>query len=95
MNEKAENLNRLNSKSECSDFVGGFGIDETKRIVAKIDGFLTDKEGETLYKLAKDCLPNTVIVEIGSWKGKSTIWLSKGSKAGNNLKVFEIGRAHV
>jgi predicted O-methyltransferase YrrM len=70
--------------------VGSFEIDETKRIVAKVEGFLTDEEGEILYKLAKDCLPNTVIVEVGSWKGKSTIWLSRGSQAGNNLKVFAV-----
>jgi MMP 1-O-methyltransferase len=70
--------------------LGSFETDETKWIAAKVDGFLTDKEGETLYKLAKDCLPNTVIVEVGSWKGKSTIWLSKGSQKGNNLKVFAI-----
>ncbi len=62
-----------------------------KRIVSKVDGWLSDREGETLYKLARSCLlPDTVIVEIGSWQGKSTIWLSKGSKAGKNLKVYAI-----
>ena len=29
-----------------------------------------------------------VIVEIGSWKGKSTIWLAKGSQAGQKVKVY-------
>jgi len=29
-------------------------------------------------------------VEIGSWKGKSTIWLAKGAKAGSQNEVFAI-----
>ena len=29
-------------------------------------------------------------MEIGSWKGKSTIWISYGSKAGSNVKVHAI-----
>jgi predicted O-methyltransferase YrrM len=31
-----------------------------------------------------------VIVEIGSWKGKSTIWIAGGSKNGNKVKVYAI-----
>jgi hypothetical protein len=29
-------------------------------------------------------------VEIGSWKGKSTTWLAKGSRSGSGLSVFAI-----
>lgn len=64
--------------------------EEIKKFVEKIDGWLTDKAGESLYNLAKNCKENGVIVEIGSWKGKSTIWLAKGSKVGNKLKVYAI-----
>jgi predicted O-methyltransferase YrrM len=31
-----------------------------------------------------------VIVEIGSWKGKSTIWLASGSRRGAGLTVYAI-----
>jgi len=65
-------------------------IQEIKNIVGKVGGYLTDKEGELLYSLAKNCKGKGVIVEIGSYKGKSTIWLSRGSKAGNKIKVYAI-----
>ena len=65
-------------------------IKEIRELTKQVDGFLTDKEGELLYELAKKCKGNGVIVEIGSWKGKSTIWLAEGSKAGNNVKIYAI-----
>jgi predicted O-methyltransferase YrrM len=65
-------------------------IDEIKKSVRKVQGWLTDKEGELLYNFAKNCTGKGVIVEIGSWKGKSTIWLGKGSKSGNKVKVYAI-----
>ena len=65
-------------------------IDEIKKLVDKVDGWLTYKEGELLYNLAKNCTGEGVIVEIGSWQGKSTIWLGRGSKKGNNVKIYAI-----
>jgi len=65
-------------------------IDKIKRIVDNIDGWLADVEGEFLYNAARNCTGKGVIVEIGSWKGKSTIWLGKGSKAGNKVEVYAI-----
>ncbi len=65
-------------------------IDDIKQIVDRVDGWLTHKEGELLYNLAKNCCGKGVIVEIGSWKGKSTTWLAKGSKAGKKVKVYAI-----
>jgi len=40
--------------------------------------------------LAKACTGKGVIVEIGSWKGKSTVALGLGSQAGKNIPVFAI-----
>lgn len=48
------------------------------------------KEGRLLYKLASECTGKGVIVEIGSWKGYSTIWIASGSKAGNHVDVYAI-----
>lgn len=47
-------------------------------------------EGPLLYRLAQRCSGRGVIVEIGSWKGKSTIWLAAGSQAGANSSVYAI-----
>lgn len=65
-------------------------LDEIVNITNQVDGWLTDNEGRLLYNLASSCTGRGVIVEIGSWKGKSTIWLANGSKKGSNIKVFAI-----
>ena len=65
-------------------------IKEVRELTRQVDGFLSDEEGQLLYELARNCSGSGVIVEIGSWKGRSTIWLAEGSKAGNNVKVYAI-----
>lgn len=65
-------------------------IEEIKKIVENIEGWLGNEVGEFLYKAAKRVSGKGVIVEVGSWKGKSTVWLAKGSKAGANVKVYSI-----
>jgi len=52
-----------------------------------IDGWLTDNEAYGLYSIAKKIKSGGVIVEIGSWKGKSTYCLAKGLRYG---KLFAI-----
>src|SRR5947209_732236 len=63
---------------------GGFE-ERVKPLIADVPGWLTDEEGEALYDLARACTGKGVIVEIGSWKGKSTICLGLGSRAGASL----------
>jgi predicted O-methyltransferase YrrM len=65
-------------------------IKETRKTVEDVPGWLTRSEGTLLFNLAKNCTGRGVIVEIGSWKGKSTIWLAKGSLAGKHAKVYAI-----
>jgi MMP 1-O-methyltransferase len=55
-----------------------------------IQGWLSPLEGELLYRLAKSCTGRGVIVEIGSYKGKSTVWLAQGSQAGAGTPVYAI-----
>src|SRR6185295_15439005 len=45
-----------------------------------VAGWLTDAEGELLFSLAAHCPPAATIVEIGSWQGKSTIWIASGAR---------------
>ena len=61
-----------------------------KELIKDVPGWLSDEEGEALYELARECSGRGVIVEIGSWKGKSTICLGRGSRAGNGVRIFAI-----
>lgn len=55
-----------------------------------IEGWLTIKEAELLYELARNCTGNGVIVEIGSYKGRSTVCLALGSKSGKNVPIYSV-----
>ncbi|MDW8321375.1 MAG: class I SAM-dependent methyltransferase [Armatimonadota bacterium] len=63
---------------------------ELLALTEQVEGWLTVEEGTLLYQLARACTGRGAIVEIGSFKGKSTIWLAKGSQAGAGAKVFAI-----
>jgi predicted O-methyltransferase YrrM len=65
-------------------------ISELRKLLDELPGWLTHEEGETLYRLAKACTGRGVIVEIGSWRGKSTTCLGLGSKAGNHVPVYAL-----
>jgi hypothetical protein len=65
-------------------------FNEAKELAGRTEGWLSDEEGEALFLLASKCRPPGVIVEIGSWKGKSTTWLAKGSKSGSGVKVYAV-----
>lgn len=58
--------------------------------ILKVPGMLTLNEGEYLHQLAQLDPGKGVIVEIGSWKGKSTIWLALGSMKVRGEKVYAI-----
>lgn len=63
---------------------------ETLSIISnykKIEGWLTENEAVGLYLMAANLEKDSVIVEIGSWKGKSTYCLARGLKSG---KIFAI-----
>lgn len=61
-----------------------------KELIEDVPGWLSDEEGEALFELARECTGKGVIVEIGSWKGKSTICLGLGSRAGNGVRIFAV-----
>lgn len=58
--------------------------------IRSIEGWLTDNESETLYEIAQDVIPDNTIVEIGSWKGKSTLALAMGSHDGRDADIYAI-----
>lgn len=56
---------------------------------AEIPGWLTESEAVTLYDLARS-LPDThpVVVEIGSWVGRSSLVLAKGIRAKSSPVLY-------
>jgi precorrin-6B methylase 2 len=58
--------------------------------IYQLKGWLTHDEINFLYDFASRVLAGQVIVEIGSWEGKSTIATALGSKAGNQARVIAI-----
>jgi predicted O-methyltransferase YrrM len=66
------------------------GFAPVRELIKDVPGWLSDEEGEALFELARDCTGKGVIVEIGSWKGKSTICLGLGSRAGSGVPVFAV-----
>lgn len=65
-------------------------IEWARAAARPVAGWLTDAEGELLFDLAASCPPSATIVEIGSWHGKSTIWLAGGARlAGGRIVAID------
>src|SRR4026209_608856 len=65
-------------------------LEQARATAAAIEGWLTDAEGELLFRLAAACPPDLAVVEIGSWKGKATVWLASGVRSSTGTLVFAI-----
>jgi MMP 1-O-methyltransferase len=63
---------------------------QVKEALSGVEGWLTDEEGQALYSLAKECTGRGSIVEIGSFKGRSTICLAMGSRAGHGVRIYAV-----
>ena len=77
--------------AERIEVVSGLAASEfetVKRLTSEIEDGISDAVCELLYRLARDVPEAQVIVEVGRGKGKSTIWLAKGSEAGNRNNVY-------
>lgn len=59
-------------------------------LVAGVDGWLSAREGAALFACASRCRGTGVIVEIGSWQGRSTIVLAAASRAAARAAVHAI-----
>lgn len=60
-------------------------------IINTMSGWLSGKEADILFRLAKGTTGKGAIIEIGSWKGKSTTCLSLGSReaAGTHITAID------
>jgi len=59
-------------------------------LLAGLSGLIPEDEGRELARLAALVPPTTPIVEIGSYKGKSTSYLATGAKHGLGAHVFAV-----
>jgi MMP 1-O-methyltransferase len=63
--------------------------DEQLAAVGKVQGWLSDEEAVYLFELARD-VESGCIVEVGSFRGRSTAALCLGAEAGHNAPVYAI-----
>ena len=49
-----------------------------------VEGWLSDAQGRALFRAAAETRGRGAIVEIGSWKGRSTTWLASGARLGGH-----------
>ena len=61
-----------------------------EKVTKSAHGWTSSRELASLYYSAKAVDGRGVIVEIGSWQGRSTIWIAQGSKDGANMEVYAI-----
>ena len=54
-------------------------LDRLSELVSQVEGWLSNEQGRALYQAAAGTTGRGAIVEIGSWKGRSTIWLAAGA----------------
>lgn len=64
--------------------------EDVERLVEGVEGWFGAQEGRLLYRLASEADPAGCIVEIGSWHGRSAIWLAAGARAGRGADVVAI-----
>jgi predicted O-methyltransferase YrrM len=58
--------------------------------LAELEGLIPDAVGEELTRLAAAVPADQAIVEVGSYKGKSTCYLAAGARAGSAGKVYAV-----
>ena len=73
----------------------GGKLKSIERLTENVEGWFSADEGKVFYHIAKSCSDGSAVVEIGSWHGKSTIWIARGIKeSGKRIKFYAID-AHV
>ncbi|WP_274649481.1 class I SAM-dependent methyltransferase [Paenibacillus humicola] len=63
---------------------------EIEQMTASIQGWVSDKAGMRLYELARFHAPTGIVAELGSWKGRSTLWLAHGILDRGEGTVFAV-----
>jgi MMP 1-O-methyltransferase len=65
-------------------------MERVSAVASGIDGWLSDAQGRALLAAAAAATGQGAIVEIGSWKGRSTVWLAEGARlAGQRVHAVD------
>lgn len=64
-------------------------VEETLAAIEDVDGWLTAPQARRLYAAARACPPGGRIVEIGSFRGRSTIVLASAAPAGAEVIAID------
>ena len=54
--------------------------ERARAVAADVEGWLSDAQGVALFNAAAAATGRGHIIEIGSWKGRSTVWLASGAR---------------
>ncbi|MFZ0089989.1 MAG: class I SAM-dependent methyltransferase, partial [Solirubrobacteraceae bacterium] len=65
------------------------GFPDVRAAIAGVDGWLSDDQAERLWQRARALAPAATIVEIGSFRGRSTIVLALGAPAGATVVAID------
>jgi predicted O-methyltransferase YrrM len=68
----------------------GGEIDRKLDVVMSIEGQISREEARRLIELARSTMPGRIIVEIGTYRGRSTIALAFGSLLGSANRVYAV-----
>jgi len=60
---------------------------QAHKVALECKGFLDDDEGMRLYDLGRECAPLGPVVEIGSYCGKSSVYLGSGVREAGGVLV--------
>ena len=64
---------------------------QARAAAARVEGWLSEAQGEALFNAAARATGRGRIVEIGSWKGRSTVWLAGGARV-SGQRVHAVDR---
>ncbi len=64
-------------------------LEEVLAQIEGIDGWLSDDQATALYELAEACRPGDRIVEIGSFRGRSTIVIASAAAEGVEIVAID------
>jgi predicted O-methyltransferase YrrM len=65
-------------------------IDRLVKFIMEIEGQISQEEARTLMTLARESAPDSAILEIGSFRGRSTIALAAGAMMSNRNRVYAV-----
>lgn len=70
--------------------ISNYTLNELTEEISRIPGMITNESGQFLFIMAFAQQSRGDIVEIGSWQGKSTIFLAKAALLSGNGRVYAV-----